>query len=202
MGFGLAGAHRSGKTTLAKDIAERGKMHLHEASVSALAREIGVNSVAELPILQRIEVQEHILSRFIEDFVKAPRPCVTDRTPLDMAAYMLGEVTMHNTSEIEDRAINAYVQRCLDETARHFDAVVITRPLADYAYDPKSPPPNRSYQRGIQFLIEGAANQLNRQLASAVLTTNDHESRVEYSMRFFTDRLCALREEHQGLMLN
>ncbi|CAN0470801.1 unnamed protein product, partial [Phaeothamnion confervicola] len=156
--IGFAGAHRSGKTTLARAAAQRLGRHFHDASVTRIMKEAGVDGVADLPIPQRIAAQEFLLKRFVAELAKAPRPAITDRTPLDMIAYTLGEVTMHNTDAATGRRIYAHVQHCLDETARHFETIFVVRPLPQFDADPSKPPDNQAYQWETQFLIEGAAN--------------------------------------------
>jgi hypothetical protein len=199
--FGIAGAHRTGKTTLAKEVAALSGIPYHDASISQIARELGVSEVDNLPIAERVKVQEHILKRYLELLDQAPRPCITDRTPLDMIGYMLGEVTMHNTTPEEGELINGYVNQCLEATKTHFGAIMITRPFDSYKPDPKSPPPNLAYQRLVQFIIEGASDQILRFVPTATLLADDLEARVVFTLRFFQDKLDSYAEARQSAML-
>jgi predicted ATPase len=186
--FGFSGASRTGKTTLAKLVADRMKIHYHDASVTKIMREFGIDPVSDVPLFQRLEAQELLLTKFMDAIKAAPRPAVCDRTPLDMIGYMLGEVTMHNLPvELHDR-VQSYVDRCITETERHFDMVVAVRPLPHYKADPTKPPPNRAYQSAVQFLIEGACMNTDN-LHSACMTFTDLEERADAACTMFAERV-------------
>lgn len=192
MSFGLAGAHRTGKTTLAKQVAEDLGWSYHNGSVSAIMKEFGINAVGDIPLEQRIEAQEFLLDKYIQNLHWAPRPLITDRTPLDMIGYMLGEVTMHNTDPVLAARVDAYVVKCLEMSMAHFDTIVVLRPLAFYTIDPTSPPPNPAYQSAIQFLIEGAVCQVTDSVYVETLGTTDFQSRRITTAEIFNDRLTHL----------
>ena len=194
--FGFAGAQRTGKTTLAKAVAERLGFHYHDASVSRFAREYGVNAVGDLLMLERIMLQEYILKRFVEEIHKAPRPAITDRTPLDILAYMLGEVTMHNTAPEFHERIKKYADQCLLETTRHFDLILALRPLPVYLADPDKPPLNRAYQSMVQMLIEGAAQNVDG-VVCGVVTATTLDARIVAACTVFSDHMETLNEQRR-----
>lgn len=200
MAFGFSGAHRTGKTTLAKQVAEDLKMQFLDGSVSKIMKEFGINAVGDIPLEQRIEAQEFLLKRYLDNLTKAPRPLITDRTPLDMIGYMLGEITMHNCSAEAGKKANAYVENCLDATLRHFDTVIIVGPLAGYTVDPKSPPPNEAYQRAVQFLIEGAACRIASSMYIDSIETTDFEARRECAGKIFGGRMHDIAQQSRFLV--
>jgi hypothetical protein len=204
--FGLAGAHRSGKTTLAKRVAEDLGIHYHDASISKFAKELNINAVGDLPVAERVKVQEHILKRYCEEIDKIGRdrmPAITDRTPLDMIGYMLGEVTMHSTTPEDGKLIAHYVDRCLAATLRHFDTIIVLRPLPTYTADPKSPPESLAYQWQNQMIVEGALAQLNQMpLQQARLLTVDLEQRAECTQELILERLAAWADDRKSMRLN
>jgi cytidylate kinase len=102
MSFGLSGSHRSGKSTLAQATAKALGIHYLDASTTAIMEGTGFNPVAPgATIGQRLRAQDYLLKEFTKMAMKAPYPFISDRTPLDHAAYMLGELTMHNaTAEV------------------------------------------------------------------------------------------------------
>jgi hypothetical protein len=189
MSFGFAGAHRTGKTTLAKRVAEELRFCYHDASVSKIMKEAGINAVGDVPIEQRMEAQEFLLTRYLKDLSLAPRPLVTDRTPLDMIGYMLGEVTMHNTTAEVGERVHAYWERCIEATVQHFDTIILVRPLDAYMADPKSPPLNLGYQTTVQMIIEGAAWAVTGAVYVETLFTTDLGARVDISKQFILDRM-------------
>jgi predicted ATPase len=199
MAFGFAGAHRTGKTTLAKAVAEDLKMAYHDASVSKIMREAGINAVGDVPLAQRVEAQEFLLKRYLKDLQWAPRPLVTDRTPLDMIGYMLGEVTMHNTDAALGARIQDYVDACIQATIRHFDTIIVVQPLEVYVEDPDKPPLNRGYQSLVQLLIQGAAIDVEPYLYVHFITPQDFEERKAVSKDILTGRMKDLQEIAQSV---
>lgn len=189
MAFGFSGAHRTGKTTLAKKVAEDLGYFFHDASVSKIVKELGMNAVGDLPMEQRIEAQEFLLKRYRQDLANAPRPLVTDRTPLDMIGYMLGEVTMHNTSAAVGERIQAYVDDCISATITHFDTVLIVGPLTAYAVEDGKPPLNRAYQSLVQCLIEGSARQVSRLVNLYRIEASDFEQRRLIAIETLRERM-------------
>jgi AAA domain len=195
MAFGFAGAHRTGKTTLAKLVAEDLGWHYHDASVSRIMKEAGINAVGDVPMEARIEAQEFLLQRYLQNLSKAPRPIITDRTPLDMVGYCLGEVTMHNTTPELGMRIDNYVHTCLCATLEYFDTVIVVGQLpTEYAVDPTKPPPNLGYQTLVQLLIEGAAVQINHSMYIEWLDASDLQERRNGSKEILMGRMAQLTE--------
>jgi hypothetical protein len=193
MAFGFAGAHRTGKTTLAKKVAEDLGWFYHDASVSKIMREAGINAVGDVPIMQRIEAQEFLLKRYLKELQWASRPMVTDRTPLDMIGYMLGEITMHNnTPEVGERVYD-YMMECLSATITQFDTIILVRPLATYTVDPKSPPLNRGYQAMVQLLVEGAASMVADHCYIEGLEMDNLQERISVSKGFLFNRMTEIQ---------
>ncbi len=194
MAFGFAGAHRTGKTTLAKLVAEDLKMTYHDASVSKIMKEAGINAVGDVPLQARIEAQEFLLKRYLKDLQWAPRPLVTDRTPLDMIGYALGELTMHNTDAALGRRFDDFCDACIGATVQHFDTIVVVRPLTTYTADPSKPPHNLGYQTMVQLLIEGAATFAEGNVYVHRLYTSDLQDRRLQTNAWLSDRMSNIVE--------
>jgi len=169
-------------------IAEILGFHFHETSTSQVMKEGGFVAVADMPMVERLAAQEYVLARHIADLEALPRPCIVDRTPLDMLAYLMGEVTMHNTSPELWPAIDEYRKKAIRVTDLHYDAIVFLRPLSFFEAAPDKPPPNVAYQWHIQMLIEGAALQL-RNVSMCRVASEDLEDRVESGANFIVDRM-------------
>jgi nicotinamide riboside kinase len=199
MAFGFAGAHRTGKTTLAKLVAEDLKMTFHDASVSKIMREAGINAVGNVPLEARVEAQEFLLRRYLKDLQWAPRPLVTDRTPLDMIGYMLGEITMHNTDAKLGARIQNYVEECLGATLVHFDTIIVVRPLTTYVEDPDKPPMNRAYQTLVQFIVEGAATTCEDAVFVNHIDVEDLARRRELANDILSNRMTELAEQSKAV---
>lgn len=189
MTFALVGAHRTGKSTLARRLSEDMGLHYHDASFGRIAKELGFAAVAPQDVAQRVVMQEQVLKRYEEELGDVARPFITDRTPLDMIGYMLGEVSMHNglAPELQDR-IAVYAEHCIDATERHFDSLIVLRPLPVYTVEEGKPPPDRAYQQAVQMIIEGGAMQVMHKMPVFVIRSSVMERRVEQAAAFVANR--------------
>lgn len=93
--LGLAGSHRSGKTTLARAVAAKGGIAFYDGSFGRLARTLGFESVARMSIFERLTMQNRVLDLYDREIRQDAAARITDRTPLDMLAYLVAEVGMH-----------------------------------------------------------------------------------------------------------
>lgn len=152
----------------------------YRSTITETMKEGGFAAVSDMDLETRIRAQEYVLARHVEvmSSTTLSRPCITDRTPLDMLAYMMGEVTMHNTPQEFWGRINAYREAAIRATDMHFDTIICLRPLPVYEVDPDKPPPNPAYQWEIQHLIEGAG-RMCRGANVGHCETNDLQGRVE-----------------------
>lgn len=178
MPFGICGAHRSGKTTLARAVAEKLEIHFEATNTSEVMRAKGFEMVSDMSVERRIAAQEALLDHHEELLHRLPRPVVLDRTPLDMIAYMLGEVTMHNTSAELGTRIMEYVDRAHAIAATHYDSIFVLRPLPVYEVAEGKPPLNPAYQWGFQMLAEGSMAVLADDINCYRIPTHDPKSRI------------------------
>jgi len=184
--FAFVGASRTGKTTLAKAAAETLGWHYYDGSFGLAAKRLGFEAVRPQTVLERIEMQEAVLGDHVLQLESLPRPCITDRTPLDYIGYTLAEVGMHALEDTQlMHRIHRFVETCLHVTRQHYDTVIACRPLAHYAEEEGKPPVNPAYQWHVQWIIEGAMNQVNDVVQDAYLKTDDHELRLEAAVEVF-----------------
>lgn len=202
MTFGMAGAHRTGKTTIASMLADETGITYHDASVSKIMKEAGINPVASISLADRMPAQEFLLDRYLSDLEALPRPFITDRTPLDMIGYMLGEVTMHNSSPEMAKRIDLYVDRCIIATRQIFDSIIFLRPLVEYKVDPDKPPPNPAYQWETQFIIEGSYQLITSQVNAIFLPAASVDERMAHSMNFVASRIEAMQTKLKKMILH
>lgn len=168
--FGFAGAHRSGKTTLARAVAEKLGILFHETSTTQVCKELGLDPVRPgMSFPDRMNVQTAILSHHLDLLRTLPRPCIVDRTPIDMAAYLLAEVAMHTDlagggdREAFDRFDNLAARTlniALEAMNRHYGLVIIVAPLPTYVAEEGKPPVNLTYQLHIDALIRGLEQRI------------------------------------------
>lgn len=134
--IGFSGAHRVGKTTLAQAFAEKHDMTFLKTSATEVFRAAGLNPAASMPIDTRIAIQESMLQVFEKHYAAAATKStiglfVADRTPIDLAAYLLAEVQQNTTVGQEQETVNfaaQYVKRCLECADRWFSTILIVQP--------------------------------------------------------------------------
>lgn len=184
--IGLCGPHRVGKSSLAKAFAEMAGMLYVETSISEVFQKMGLDPRAEYPIEQRLMIQEVILGALCLQYRKAravSKVFIADRTPIDMASYMLADVARSTVADQPGVAklVNAYVDRCFAATVEHFAVVVQIQPGIKVVDAPGKAPPCPAYIEHLNALQLGLlADERNKVVRFAmprvVLTMDDRVS--------------------------
>lgn len=125
--IGLAGAQRTGKTTLAEHYSTLTGLPFIPATVSAIMAEIGFDSSAtyDNDFKTRLDAQFYLLGRLDEEWSKVTGGFISDRTPLCMAMYTLADIV--GTTELSDSdslRLLDYIDQCKLLTMKHFDTLV------------------------------------------------------------------------------
>ena len=178
--IGLTGAHRSGKSTLAKAVAEDLGITFLPQSFGEAARRHGVDAVAPMTLLDRVSIQEKIL----EDHAVMVRDIkgiiLVDRTPVDYLAYLLGEFHMQSHLSVDPAVlerVHTYKERALDVVDSYYESLFVVQPLDHYAVEEGKPAFNRAYQDHIQLLIDGACMNLEGTVTINWVNVTDLEER-------------------------
>ena len=156
LGLGLAGAHRTGKTTVGERVAKDLDVPFVASSGSQVAKDMGLKVDVGMPILDRLAFQERVLEVFEERYAEHNGLFVTDRTPLDFAAYLIADWTSGKDAEIDQR-VRAYIDECYAVTNRYFLHLSVIQPGIPYHSEPGKPAFNTSYQETLNTLILGLA---------------------------------------------
>lgn len=129
-GCGLTGAHRTGKTTVGKALAGGMQCPFIGSSASGIAKSMGITTFEGMPKVLRREYQEKVLEAFCEAYETESMngTFVSDRTPLDFAAYVLSEWSPADSDPEHDAWVIDYVKRCKEATSRYFFQVAIVQP--------------------------------------------------------------------------
>jgi predicted ATPase len=156
MRIGLTGCSGSGKTTLAKEIRKRiGSQHVFVPSVTReVADTVGFDMKATNSIEDRLVFQNAVLDA-MEKVYSNYDNFVSDRTPIDAAAYVLADFQPNTGTDEEREAAMQYVDRCLSMTSIYFDAVILVPPGVPYIDEPGRPPNNEAYREAQHFLMTG-----------------------------------------------
>lgn len=181
--FGLTGASGTGKTTLAKRVAEDLGITYMPSSITECGRKHGFDTVGLMPLKDRIKLQMHLLEDHIQMVARADRPLIVDRTPIDMIAYLMAELDMHSHKRLDKEEIEtceAYVDLCLETTTKLYDYVFVLGQLDHYEIKESRPADNRAYQTHTQLIMLGAMSRLWGQVNFSVVRQQGFEERTEY----------------------
>lgn len=156
MMIGLCGAHRTGKTTLARLYAKQAGIEFVETSVSAINKELGFDLTKEHTFAERLDQQYTILERVDAIYARhAGKTVIVDRTPLDMISYTMAEAINNRVSDEDQDRFAQYVQKCFDITNKRFGVVVLVQPGIEITDADGKAVPNRAYIEHLNTLILG-----------------------------------------------
>ena len=179
LGYGLAGAHRTGKTSLAEKIAERNSwLPMVRTSAKDAAKAFGFDVNNPGDFAARMDWQEHLIEVFAAQYAEQTGAFVTDRTPLDMAGYLLADVPVGEIDRSLERRVEAYIDRCFELTERHFNLVVIIQPGIPHVVTEGSPAPNRAYQEKLNAIMLGLSHDLTTTVATIPRGVIDFDQRL------------------------
>lgn len=154
--IGLCGSHRVGKTSLAKLYAEKHGIKFLETSVSSIWRELGYDPAVTYDFETRLTVQEEILKRIDAKLGEhAGQEFITDRTPLDMTAYLLGDAIGDRVPDKCQARVKQYVEDCFMSTNRRFGVVCLIQPGIPIKYEEGKAALNEAYIEHLNSLIFG-----------------------------------------------
>jgi hypothetical protein len=155
--FGFAGAHRTGKTTLMKEVAKHLGIAWVETNVSKVFEDLSLSPRETYPFETTLQVQEAILDKLeagYEHVGMHEQAWITDRTPLDVLAYTMADIGRTTlTDERLRHAYNRHMTRCIRLTQRWFDDIVIISPGIPAVDEPGKAPPCPAYRHHLTTLL-------------------------------------------------
>lgn len=190
--YGLVGASRAGKTTLAKKVAEELAIDFHPTRTSGVALDHGYDLMAPMTLSDRVTVQNILLDNHIKEIEALPRPLVIDRTPIDYLGYLLAEINMTSALAADPVTLEKaydYINRCKSATARYYDFLYYLDPLPDYEAAEGKHASNRAYQYHTAALMRGILHDMDGDVNVAFLNLQDLEVRTEFMAEHMVKRL-------------
>ena len=169
--LGLCGAHRTGKTTLAIALADRFSFHFVRTTTSQVFAQLGLDPAEPMDFNTRLYVQNHVLDAAELVWQDSAMPFVSDRTPIDMIAYTLGDI--QGKTEVDFDLLNQYIERCFDSTNQFFPNLAIIQPGIPLVYAEGKAALNAAYIEHINVLVLGLCG--DRRLKAHVFC-NDREA--------------------------
>jgi hypothetical protein len=151
--LGLCGAHRTGKTTLAIALASDLNIPFVRTTTSQVFAELGLDPAETMDFKTRLFVQNHVLDAAEKVWQNSPSPFVSDRTPIDMIAYTLGDI--QGKTEVDFDLLNQYIDRCYASTNQFFQNLAIIQSGIPLIYEQGKAALNPSYIEHINVLVIG-----------------------------------------------
>jgi hypothetical protein len=155
MSLCLAGAHRTGKSTLAQAVAaELGWRFIPSRAgdvVKAMGVDLGKKTIPDVAL----EMQEEILKAHAFDLsAAAGEPWIADRSALDMATYAT-LVCLNQVHPRQASRVLGYIEACFEVANRHCSAIVLVQPGIPYVAAENKPPPDVLYQEAFNTHVWG-----------------------------------------------
>lgn len=183
LGIGLSGAHRTGKTTMAQIISDSNGFPFVKSSVSEIAQHMGIDFSKPVRLADRLRFQETVMEVFQMAYEKADGGMfVSDRTPLDVAGYLLADAPTELADLALSERLKAFADNAIELTSRYFMTVVVVQPGIPYIAEPGKPIPNPAYQEKHAALVAGLA--ADERLSSRVIriprSMTDSRARADF----------------------
>jgi hypothetical protein len=154
--LGLCGAHRTGKTTLAIALAAHLNIPFVRTTTSKVFAELGLDPAEAMDFKTRLFVQNHVLDAAEQVWQNSPSQFASDRTPIDMIAYTLGDI--QGKTEVDFDLLSQYIDRCFASTNQFFQNLAIIQPGIPLVYEEGKAALNAAYIEHINILVIGLCN--------------------------------------------
>jgi hypothetical protein len=185
MRIGFCGAHRTGKTTLACELANRLKVPTVLSGTSAIVAKHGFDMGRDNRITHLgLPMQQEIQDKLIDDVESSGPNIVADRTPIDAAAYLLADATADRGDEHDWEEAMQMVGQALMATNGLFDAVIFVPPAIEFEPMDGKPPMNGLYQAHHSAIVRGLHADLLIPTMAIEVENQTVEGRVEACERF------------------
>lgn len=181
MMIGLIGAHGAGKTTLGKAAADALGWHFCQTSISDVYKRLGKDPAVRMTFDERLEMQFAILGELTVEWASyAGENVITDRTPIDLIAYMLADLDSYTElTPDQELRLEIYLMKCAVMAARDFNKLVLVPNALPVATDPAKVRAALmpAYRQKLEVLMRGYMNQ--QALEFAEIKAVDLAERVE-----------------------
>lgn len=152
MAFGFAGVHRTGKTTLAKAVADRMCLPFVETNLKDIWKEMGLDASKSYDFATRMKIQYAMLDK-VDKAYKQHAVFVTDRTPLCMIGYTL--LGFEPGTEVDRSVIHDYIEACFEVSNRSLSQIMVIRPGIEYVQVDNAGNSDELYRLQLEAIING-----------------------------------------------
>lgn len=179
--IGLAGAHRTGKTSLARASARALKLPFVEVGPGAVFSGMGIDPAEPMDIQTRLLVQSVVLKEAMEKWAGYKDGFLSDRTPIDMLAYTLADIQGTTLDAVGEALLANYTTACIRATNHYFGLVMLIQPGIPIRHEKGKAAPSRGYMEHLNTIMAGllARRDLQSDVAFLRRETLDMNTRIE-----------------------
>jgi hypothetical protein len=204
--FGLAGAHRSGKTTTAKAIADQLGIEFLEMKTSSVFEELGISPKDDLPFAKRLEVQNAILRQYEVMYdLRAQQPFICDRTPFDVMVYTSSEIRRDTLDDDLRAGVEAHFRHAVRIINKSLVAVMMLRPLPSPPEASTSAQACPLYMDHVYAMVDYHLKTIGAVIPGFIAVESpsyDLKERIEDGVNFFGPFVKAVKPEPKIWMPN
>lgn len=171
MGVGICGASGTGKTTLAKAVAKTANIKYVASVTRSVYEELGLSVQEDYDLKTRLMIQNAILDKSEQQFISSRGMFITDRTPIDFAAYVLADVRRSNMSEDEEEGVKLYLERCIRSCNMHFQSIIVCQPGIQFVKE-HGRTHGEMYNEHVNFLMIGIMSDQRIMTGKHILNRN------------------------------
>lgn len=191
--FGLSGAHRSGKSTLAEAVSKETDLPLVLTSSSGVFKKHKVDPSKPMDFKKRLEIQNEILDNAISVWQAESGPFITDRTPVDMLAYTLMDIKMD--TEVNIGELERYAERCYSALSVYFCGIFIVQPGIPLVYEEGKAALNPAYIEALNMMILGVS--ANQRLGCTRMFIRRENTDLSERVNIVCEAIKLIRERHE-----
>ena len=186
--IGITGAHRTGKTTLAKALAqELGKPFL-ETNARTAFKKLGFDPAKNYDFDTRLHIQGEIMND-IANLYQSSTGFVTDRTPVDLLAYTYVQIGQNQLTEGQTTWLKEYTRVCISLTCRHLDYLVYVPIAIEPVQEENKASIDYGFMHHIDALIIGFAEKTIR----SFVYTGESLIKIPSYCETVSDRVATIR---------
>lgn len=153
--MGLAGAHRTGKTSLAREGARVLGVPFVETSTSAVFKAVGLDPAEPMNFTTRMMVQNLVLKDAIEKWQGYKDGFLSDRTPIDMLAYTMADIRGDTLDATGEALLVKYLRDCLKAAGDYFAVILLVQPGIPIVPAPGKAALSLGYMEHLNILMAG-----------------------------------------------
>lgn len=153
--IGLTGAHRTGKSTLARAYADYAGIKYVQTKASQTFNRLGFSPKEDYPFEIRLMIQHELLVDMDKLYSESGLSWITDRTPIDLLAYTMADIQRANLREIHVDAFIRYMAACISCVNAHFTNILVVQPGIPLFDESGKAPCNNAYMEHLNALVLG-----------------------------------------------